>query len=69
MVIGVVFSGIFTGLAMTIGALALGLPLWLAILLYPVVGTFGAIGFIGLALGREKTGTSKVSPSFATEYH
>lgn len=69
MVIGVMFSGIVTGLAATIGALVLGFPLWLAVGLYPVVGTLGALGYIGLAFSRWKTGRHDVSPRFAAGYH
>ena len=54
MVIGVLFFGIATGLVATIAALFTSLPIWLAILLYPVVGTCGAAGFIGFLLLREK---------------
>lgn len=54
MVIGVLFFGIVTGLAATIMALLSSLPIWLAILLYPAVGTCGAVTFIGLFLLREK---------------
>jgi hypothetical protein len=54
MVIGVLFTGILAGLLGTIGALTLGAPLWLAALLYPLVGTIGSVGFISFVLPRKK---------------
>lgn len=68
MVMGVLFSGIFTGLAVSLGALSFGLPIWIAVLLYPVLGTAGAIGFIGFALNREKTVQHKASQALVAEY-
>lgn len=46
MAIGVVISGIITGLFAVIGALTAGLPIWAAALLYPLMGTLGAVAFI-----------------------
>lgn len=69
MVIGVLLSGIVSGLAMTLGALMMGLPLWLAVLLYPVVGAFGAVAFIGFVFTVGKMGVTDVSPTFAAEYN
>jgi len=68
MIIGVLLSGIFTGLAVTIGALSFGFPLWLAVALYPIVGTFGAVAFIGLMMSREKGTQHQRTAGFATEY-
>jgi predicted lipid-binding transport protein (Tim44 family) len=52
MVIGVLFSGILAGLMATTGALFFGMPLWFALLLYPIIGVVGALAFIGFALTR-----------------
>lgn len=67
MVMGIMFSGIFTGLVVSIGALTFGFPLWVAVLLYPVLGTFGAIGFIGFALNRAKEPEQLAPAVFAAE--
>lgn len=68
MVIGVLSSGIFTGLFATIATLSFGLPLWVAILLYPIVGTAGAVAFISMTVTRGKRRISKLSPEFVAEY-
>jgi predicted branched-subunit amino acid permease len=68
MVIGILFSGILTGLLATIAALSFGMPLWVAIIVYPIVGTAGAVGFIGMTLAREKSDEAEVSTKFATDY-
>ncbi|WP_211215441.1 hypothetical protein [Pseudorhodobacter ferrugineus] len=68
---GIMFSGIFTGLVVSIGALSFGLPLWVAVMLYPILGTMGAIGFIGFVLSRkpqhEHEHEHDTSPVFAAE--
>jgi hypothetical protein len=68
MVIGVLFSGIFSGLLAAVGALFMGLPIWSAVLLYPFVGVFGAVAFIGLTLLREKPAHSGVTAEYAVDY-
>jgi uncharacterized oligopeptide transporter (OPT) family protein len=50
MVIGIVLSGIVTGLVGAITALISGFSIWAAIALYPVVGTLGAMAFIAYAV-------------------
>ena len=55
MVIGVLVSGILMGILATFGALIFGLPLWAAVLLYPVCGAFGSVGFILFALLRGRS--------------
>lgn len=67
MVMGVLFSGIFTGLVAAVGALTFGFPIWLAVVLYPIIGTFGAVGFISLALRRAKESRRDAAQEFATE--
>lgn len=69
MVIGIVFSGIVAGLVAAIGALSMGLPLWFAIMMYPIIGTLGAIGYISVAMSREKFSDHVVQAEFATELH
>jgi hypothetical protein len=68
MVIGVMFSGIVAGMAATIGGLLFGLPVWLAVVLYPAAGALGAIAFIGLAFSRAATTNRSVSSGFAASY-
>ncbi|QCO56116.1 hypothetical protein EOK75_10470 [Pseudorhodobacter turbinis] len=50
MIIGILFAGILLALGTMIAALVAGFPIWLALMLYPVVGTIGAMGFVALAL-------------------
>ena len=66
MVIGILFSGILAGLFATVGALSFGLPIWAAILLYPLAGTVGAMGFVALAMSRPIFLNSASSTEFAT---
>lgn len=66
MVIGILLSGIMAGLIATIGALTLGFPIWAAILLYPLVGTFGAMGFVGLAMTRPRLRKTPAKAELAT---
>ncbi|MGO4908379.1 hypothetical protein ACEN2J_08615 [Pseudorhodobacter sp. W20_MBD10_FR17] len=54
MVIGVLLSGIVFGVFATLASLLMGAPLWAAILLYPVVGVFGAAAFITMAVLRSR---------------
>lgn len=49
MVIGIVLSGIVSGLFGVITALISGLSIWTALALYPVVGLLGAMAFIAYA--------------------
>lgn len=65
MIIGVLFSGIIAGVLGTVGALALGLPLWIAIMLYPIIGTLGSIGFISVSLPRDTSAPAEASVEFA----
>lgn len=67
MVIGVILSGILAGVLGTVGALTMGLPLWIAILLYPIVGTIGAISFISVSIRRDEEESGQQSNRFATE--
>lgn len=68
MVIGVLLSGVIFGLFATLGTLVLGAPLWLAIVLYPLVGTFGAVGFIGMAFLRSQPSERDEVGDFAVDY-
>ncbi len=68
MVIGVLLSGVVFGLLATLGSLVMGAPLWLAIVLYPMVGTFGALGFIGMAFLRTQSAGSDELGDFAVDY-
>jgi hypothetical protein len=68
MVIGVLLSGIVFGLLGTVGTLVMGAPLWLAVVLYPMVGTFGALGFVGLAFLRMQSAGSDKLGDFAVDY-
>ena len=52
MVIGSILSGFFTGLCAVIMGLTYGLPVWLVILLYPLIGSAGSLAFIARALTR-----------------
>jgi hypothetical protein len=54
MVIGVLLSGIVFGVFATLASLLMGAPLWVAILLYPMVGAFGAGAFIAAAMLRSR---------------
>lgn len=67
MVIGILFSGIIVGLIATISTLAMGLPVWAAVLLYPISGIIGSIGFISVVISRERfrspKATGKLVPS------
>lgn len=67
MVIGIFLSGILAGLLGTIGGLTFGLPLWAALLLYPVFGTLGAFGFISIALAKGEDIGQREMPEFAAE--
>ena len=67
MVIGVILSGIMAGVLGTVGALTMGLPLWGAILLYPIVGTIGSISFISVSMRRGEEENAQRSNGFATE--
>lgn len=67
MVIGVLLSGFLSGLFGTILALTAGFPLWVAILLYPMLGTLGAVGFITFAMTRSTDRVRADMPEFATE--
>lgn len=66
MVIGILFSGILAGLFATIGALTLGFPIWAAILVYPLAGMLGAMGFVSLAMARPKFRSPEIAAEFAT---
>lgn len=68
MVIGLLLTGIVTGLAASTVGLFFGSPLWLAILLYPVAGTCGVMGFVGFALTRKEIGEDTASTIFASEF-
>ncbi len=61
-------SGILAGLIATIGSFSLGFPLWLALVMYPVMGTLGAVAFIAVALSREKVKSRQVSAKLSPEY-
>ncbi|WP_050527536.1 hypothetical protein [Pseudorhodobacter aquimaris] len=50
MVIGILFSGVLLAFGGMAGALFAGFPIWLALLMYPLAGTLGAMGFMALAL-------------------
>lgn len=69
MVIGIMLSGLFVGLAVTIGSLLVGFPLWLALLLYPVAGALGSMGFVGIAFGRSNVRQHGVSSGLAADFH
>jgi|GEM_PF-2390267 len=68
MVIGVVVSGIIAGLVATIGSFSVGFPLWAALILYPVVGTLGAVAFIAYALSSKKAKQSQALPGLSPKY-
>jgi len=68
MVIGVMVSGILAGLVATIGSFSIGFPLWVALILYPVMGTLGAVAFIAFALSREKAKQGQELPRFSPEF-
>lgn len=67
MVIGVILSGILAGAFGTLGALTMGLPLWIAILLYPIVGTIGSISFISVSIRRDEEESVQQSNRFVAE--
>lgn len=55
MVIGILLSGVLTAVIGTILALFAGFPIWMAVLIYPVIGAIGSIGFAALALWLSNT--------------
>ncbi|SEN32415.1 hypothetical protein SAMN05216227_101145 [Pseudorhodobacter antarcticus] len=67
MVIGILVSGIIAGLFATIGSLTFGLPIWAAVLLYPVAGSLGAVGFIVFAMARMSQKEPQPAVVFATQ--
>lgn len=67
MVIGVLASGILAGLFGVIAALITGFPLWSAILLYPILGTVAACGFIAVAATRHEDTVRGEAREFSTE--
>jgi hypothetical protein len=68
MVIGVLLSGIIFGLFAALGTLMMGAPLWLAIILYPLIGSLGSMGFIGLAFLRSQPSGRGAVGEFAVDY-
>ncbi|MDN5787428.1 hypothetical protein [Pseudorhodobacter sp.] len=67
MVVGVMFSGFVAGLLGVVASLTAGAPIWIAVLLYPLLGTVGAIGFVAIALARQSTKQAPELLEFATE--
>jgi len=50
MTVGLMFSGIIMGVLGVLWALSAGVPVVLALLLYPVAGSIGALGFLAVHL-------------------
>lgn len=71
MVIGSILSGFFTGLCAVIMGLTYGLPIWLVVLLYPVVGTAGSVAFVARAVSRlqRAQGFSPASAQMVSHNH
>lgn len=69
MVIGVVFSGVLAGFAGVVWALAAGLPLLLALTMYPIVGVVGALACISVILHRTRDEDGFSSFGAAQEYN
>jgi hypothetical protein len=66
MVIGFLLTGIVVGLVSAIGALVMGLPIWAAILLYPVGGALGGLAAAMFAILLEPVTRSKVRAEFVS---
>lgn len=60
MVIGVMLSGILSGLVAMVSALMSGFPMWLALLLYPLGGLVG-VGVLLLMVVKSETTEAEYS--------